>query len=128
MHPRPRLALIGLFALAVALACNLPAYTRAVGTPVRVSATPAAQATALGPTTDQHAQIFETAWEAVRDQYIRADYDGVDWNAVGEKYRAQLSASMTDDELAQLVQLKRLLLKALRDPRIKQELGLDGAL
>jgi carboxyl-terminal processing protease len=45
--------------------------------------------------------VFEVAWTAVRDQYVRADYGGVDWDAVGERYRAEIEAGLTEDEFAE---------------------------
>src|SRR3990172_4002820 len=97
MKAQYRLTLVGMMALIVGLGCNLPAYIRLVGTSVPQ---PSQQPTASADAASQ-LQIFETAWEAVRDQYVRADYNGVDWNAVGDQYRARISAGLSDDEFAQ---------------------------
>src|SRR3990172_8995614 len=97
MKAQYRLTLVGMMAMIVGLGCNLPAYIRLVGTSVpQPSQHPPASADAAS-----QLQIFETAWEAVRDQYVRADYNGVDWNAVGDQYRARISAGLSDDEFAQ---------------------------
>lgn len=97
MKAQYRLTLVGMMAMIVGLGCNLPAYIRLVGTSVPQ---PSQQPTASANAASQ-LQIFETAWEAVRDQYVRADYNGVDWNAVGDQYRARISAGLSDDEFAQ---------------------------
>jgi carboxyl-terminal processing protease len=48
--------------------------------------------------TERHLRVFQAAWEAVRDQYVLPDYGGVDWDAVGETYRAQVEAGLPEDE------------------------------
>jgi carboxyl-terminal processing protease len=61
---------------------------------------PAPTATPL-PTssaTERHLRVFQTAWEAVRDQYVLPDYGGVDWEAVGQDYRARIEAGLSEDE------------------------------
>ena len=100
MSSRPRLRLAGLAALALffALACNLPAYTRLVA---RTPAPPPTQPAAASGDAERQQQIFEAVWEAVRDQHLDPTYGGVDWNAVGEEYRAKISAGLPADEFTQ---------------------------
>lgn len=43
-------------------------------------------------------QDFETAWKAIRDNYYDPAFNGVDWNAVHERYRPQIAAATTDKE------------------------------
>jgi carboxyl-terminal processing protease len=47
--------------------------------------------------TERQLDVFEAAWTAVRDRYVRPDFDGVDWEAVGDEYRAQIEAGLTAD-------------------------------
>ncbi|NIQ82397.1 MAG: peptidase S41, partial [Anaerolineae bacterium] len=34
--------------------------------------------------------MFSKLWEAVRDTYIYPDYNGLDWEAVRERYRGRI--------------------------------------
>lgn len=52
---------------------------------------------------DAYSLRFEQAWRLVHERYWDNSYHGVDWSAVGEKYRARL-AKITDwDELYALI-------------------------
>lgn len=79
---------------AVLFGLSCSAVTSLSATPVPTAApTPSAAARQLS--------VFETIWEAVRDQYVRADYDGVDWEAVGQTYRAQVQAGLSEADFAE---------------------------
>jgi carboxyl-terminal processing protease len=54
--------------------------------------------------TERHLRVFQAAWEAVRDQYVLPDYGGVDWDSVGETYRARIEAGVSDDEFVETMQ------------------------
>ncbi|MGH2525036.1 MAG: hypothetical protein ACRDH2_21205, partial [Anaerolineales bacterium] len=74
------------------LACSAISFRQATPTPAPV------------PTTDAKArqiQVFEAAWTAVRDQYVRPDYDGVDWEVVGQAYRAKVEAGLDEEAFYQ---------------------------
>ena len=43
-------------------------------------------------------KIFEDLWNTVNEEYLYPDFNGVDWNAVGDEYRALIEAGMTPDE------------------------------
>src|ERR1041384_4004694 len=75
-------------------ACALPRSLRRTPTPCPAP---------TSGTEDRQLTVFETAWEAVRDQYVRADYDGVDWEAVGNKYRAKVNAGLDSEAFNQLM-------------------------
>src|SRR5689334_4534776 len=75
--------------LAAGLACSVLQTTPPTATLVP---TPAA--------TDRQLKVFDTAWEAVRDRYVREDYSGVDWDAVRTQYRPQVEAGETEDAFA----------------------------
>lgn len=77
----------GLLALiAATIACGLTARTPPTATPVPTVAA-----------TDRHLKVFDAVWEAVRDDYVRPDYGGVDWEAIGGQYRPQVEAGLTED-------------------------------
>lgn len=61
-----------------------------------VPATPGAQAEQIAP--DDYVGIFEEAWQIVADNYVRDNFNGVDWAAVGEEYRSRVEA--VDDQEA----------------------------
>jgi len=45
---------------------------------------------------------FEAVWKAVRDRFYDEKTRGLDWNAVGERYRARLSEARDDRTFAAL--------------------------
>jgi carboxyl-terminal processing protease len=52
------------------------------------------------PAAEQHLRVFEAAWTAVRDQYVRDDIHGLDWDALGQEHRGRIEAGLTEDEFA----------------------------
>ena len=71
----------------LAAACGLVQRTLPTATPVPTVAA-----------TERQLKVFDAAWEAVRDQYVRADFDGVDWDAVRTLYRAKVQAGLSEDD------------------------------
>ncbi len=49
-------------------------------------------------TTARHLRIFTELWEIVRDGYLYPDYNGADWDAIGQQYRARVETGISDDE------------------------------
>jgi C-terminal peptidase prc len=49
-------------------------------------------------TTARHLRIFTELWETVRDSYLYPDYNGADWDATGQAYRARIEAGLSDEE------------------------------
>ncbi len=78
-------ALVGL--LAATLACG-----------ALQSTPPTATLVPTQPATDRHLKVFDAAWEAVRDDYVQADYGGVDWDAVSAQYRPPVAAGQSEDD------------------------------
>jgi C-terminal processing protease CtpA/Prc len=89
--PGLRVLLVGAL---VTMACSAVSQFMATPTPKAVP-TQSAAARQLG--------VFDAAFAAVRDQYVRSDYGGVDWNAIGAQYRTQVAAGLTDDAFAGLM-------------------------
>ena len=65
------------------------------------TATPASAASSQAATTQRQLTVFDAVFAAVRDQYVRADYGGVDWNAIGTQARRVVAAGETDDAFEQ---------------------------
>lgn len=49
-------------------------------------------------------QTFQTVWQTVNDSYFDATFGGVDWAAVGEKYRVKLPDAGDNEALRGLLQ------------------------
>jgi carboxyl-terminal processing protease len=73
-------ALTGPRATALALVDSVT-FAPAAGTPTRE---PIAA--------DDYPALFERAWEIVYQNYLRDDFNGVDWEAIGEAYRPRVEA------------------------------------
>jgi C-terminal peptidase prc len=48
-------------------------------------------------TTTRQLRVFRELWHAVETEYLYPDYNGVDWQAVGEEYRARIEAGLSDE-------------------------------
>lgn len=60
-------------------------------------ATPAPDAT-KNVQPDDYVGMFELGWRIVRDNYVRDNYNGVDWNAVHDKYLPRAKAVKNKEE------------------------------
>jgi carboxyl-terminal processing protease len=59
------------------------------------------------PTIDpvtRHLAVFEKTWDAVNTQYVRDDFDGVDWKTLGNEYRGRVTAATSEAEFVQTMQ------------------------
>jgi carboxyl-terminal processing protease len=55
------------------------------------------------PTIDATARqlrVFDRVFKSVSDQYVRPDFNGVNWQSLGEQVRGQIQAGMSDDQFA----------------------------
>lgn len=92
-------------------------------------AAPTVTATPLvTPTPTLQMRTFEALWTAVNDNYVYADFEGADWEALHAEYAARLAAGLSADEFAQAM---RAMLAALppgtagletREERIEREI------
>jgi carboxyl-terminal processing protease len=48
--------------------------------------------------TQAHLRIFQRLWDTVNTRYVYTDFNGHDWKAIGDKYRAIVQADQTDDD------------------------------
>ncbi len=49
-------------------------------------------------TTKEQLGVFQDLWQAVHDNYVYTDYRGVDWDAIGDKYRALVEGGLTEED------------------------------
>ncbi|OLE53699.1 MAG: hypothetical protein AUG51_11825 [Acidobacteria bacterium 13_1_20CM_3_53_8] len=49
------------------------------------------------------AEVFETVWKTINNEYYNPSFNGVDWAAVREHYRPQIEAARTDDAFYALI-------------------------
>jgi C-terminal processing protease CtpA/Prc len=49
-------------------------------------------------TPSERTEIFEIVWRTVNDDYYDPSFHGVDWRAVGERYRPRMEAAPNDQE------------------------------
>jgi C-terminal peptidase prc len=72
---------------------------------------PTFQPVAVDPQTTAHQlAVFEEIWGVIRDRYLYPDFNGLDWNAIGQEYRALIQAGLSDADfyLAMSVMVERL--------------------
>ena len=86
---------------------------------VRTAPPPAAPAPGAGQgsapdvlSRQDRAEIFEQVWKAIDEEYYDPKFRGVDWRAVGERYRPQAESAQTDAEFYGVFEL---MLAELRD-------------
>lgn len=48
-------------------------------------------------TAAERAEIFETVWQTINDEYFDPTFGGLDWQAIGEEYRQKLATVQDDD-------------------------------
>jgi carboxyl-terminal processing protease len=89
---RKSLLLLSLFLL-LTLACQ----TITQGLRFSVTPTPTA-IPVMEVNTSTQLEIFEELWHIVNEEYLYPDFNGVDWAAVGEEYRAVVQAGLTPEE------------------------------
>lgn len=85
------LGLLGVLALAAACGRGRPQVIQVTPVPT------------LDPVT-RHLAVFDTAWQAVDSQYVRDDFNGVDWGSLGDEYRGRVSAGLSEAEFAETMQ------------------------
>ncbi len=72
--------------------------TSSVAIPVP-TATLAPSATSVA--TGRQLRLFTHLWESVRDTYVYADFNGLDWDEVYRRYRARIEAGVEDEAFYQ---------------------------
>jgi len=106
VSPRPTSAAAALLLAALASCCP-PAVSTALpaSDPPPLEAAAPAQGAELAPVQERtFADRFEGAWRLVAERYWDLEGLGVDWDEVGERYRARLAEVQTDDDLYDLLE------------------------
>ena len=109
MTLRRHFTLACLLLATLTVACR-PANLHATGEPTAATPSPLSPtltptpASTLAPTptpdperTGRHRRIFAELWEIVDRRYLDPDHNGVDWEAVGQEYRARVEAGLDDE-------------------------------
>lgn len=52
---------------------------------------------------DERIKTFDEVWRTINEKYYAADFNGVDWKAVGKKYRARVQKSSDESEFYALL-------------------------
>lgn len=66
----------------------------AVATQLSTSGAPSA----LDADAARHLRIFEQLWNTVESQYVYADFNGVDWPAAYDEFRARIERGLSDED------------------------------
>ena len=81
----------------VSIPAEMPAEVVSGATPTPApTATLPANTKATTKTTTQQLKVFNGLWNAVNDHYVYTDFRGRDWKAIGAKYKALISAGLSD--------------------------------
>jgi len=86
------LLLMGLAAFLATLACAT------VTSRLPFRATPTATRPPIPDSAVRHLRVLAAVDAAVREQYLREDLDGLDWEALLAAYRARIEAGLSEDE------------------------------
>ena len=62
---------------------------------------PASSPTPNPPPLPIHFQVLDEVWQAVRENYLYRDFNGVDWDQVYAEYRAKVEAGMSNEQFYQ---------------------------
>jgi carboxyl-terminal processing protease len=90
----------------------IPSTTSTIIPTAISTALPTVTQTPDDETTARHLRIFTRLWTLVRDNYLYPDYNGVDWDAVGEAYRTRIEVGLSDENFWLLM---KALLRELND-------------
>ena len=102
--PAPKAATFAL-AAALILACFAAAGAQA---PAREGVNSSARAAADSLSAKERAEVFEQVWKTIDEKYYDPAFNGVDWKAVGERYRPLVANAETDAAFYELLNRKTL--------------------
>jgi carboxyl-terminal processing protease len=101
MKPKQRPILIYTLAAALVITCLLAGLCAAGGVgwwaTARLIPPPTLTPTPDAETTARHLRVFTDLWTIVHDDYLYEDYNGADWDAIGDEYRARIEAGLSDE-------------------------------
>jgi carboxyl-terminal processing protease len=83
----------------VSVPAEMPAEVLATPTPfVYPTITPPSSTTVDAATSERQLKIFQELWTDVRDNYVYTDFNGHDWDAIGDKYEALVKGGLSDED------------------------------
>lgn len=101
MNTKRQLTFACLLTAAFTTACLLVGLLTAGGLAWRVATRPTPTPTLSSPTSEtiaRHLRILTELWETVHDEYLYPNYNGADWEIIGQEYRARVEAGLSDEE------------------------------
>ena len=66
-------------------------------TPVPPTATAEPTATIQVTPSAKQLEVFQEIWSTVKENYLYPNFNGLDWNAIGDEYRARVQGGLTDE-------------------------------
>ena len=57
----------------------------------------------LSQSSSSHIEVFESAWEAVNENFFDPDFNGVDWEKMRSRYKSQAAQTKSTEELAEVI-------------------------
>jgi len=119
-----RSSVVALLLLTTALVCVSPAAAKAQS-PTRSGGTTEARSSSGALSAKERIEVFEEVWKTINEKYYDPKFNGVDWNAVHERYRPGVGSVASD---AKFYGLLNQMTRELRDehtrarsPRDRQE-------
>jgi len=83
----------------VSLPAQMPAEVLAGATPAPYpTPAPPPASRVEAETTARQLRVYQSLWETVDSEYVYSDFNGNDWQAIGQKYRALVTAGLSDDD------------------------------
>lgn len=115
---------VTLLLLTIALASVSPAAVKAQK-PARAAVATEARSSSGALSAKERIEVFEEVWKTINEKYYDPKFNGVDWNAMRERYRPRLNNVASDAEFYDLLnQMAGELRDAhtrVRSPRYRQE-------
>lgn len=59
----------------------------------------------IGPVASQQPALFDAVWETVNDNFYDPEFNGLDWEAMGNRYRSQVAAAPAEKKAALINQM-----------------------
>jgi carboxyl-terminal processing protease len=101
MNPRQRSTLIYALSAALAITCLLTGLCAAGGlgwwATIRLTPSPTPPPAPNAEATARHLRVFDDLWTIVRDDYLYEDYNGADWDVIGDEYRTRIEGGLSDE-------------------------------
>lgn len=97
-----RSSAVALLLLTTALVCVSPAAAKAQS-PTRSGGTTEARSSSGALSAKERIEVFEEVWKTINEKYYDPKFNGVDWNAVHERYRPRVDTVKSDEEFYSLL-------------------------